>query len=111
MGQAAGGEPTLEDVVTEIRRVRLKRFFSLTDIELCALSSQHESMLHFLYEIYRRYGESMDERMKTAVVIYLLSRDANFEIVYRSLEKDASNKGVVLNKFAKTEREQIGACN
>ncbi len=106
MGRTVGENPSLEQVVTEIRKIRIQRFFSLSDSELCALASQHESMLHFLYEIYRRYGEGMDERMKTAVIVYLLSREADFEKVYSSLKKDLSNRDEVLNHFAKFERQK-----
>ncbi len=93
------GEPSLEQTVLEIRRIRVQRFFSLSDKEFEDLVSQHESMLHFLYEIYRRYGEKMDDRMKSAVAVYMLAKEADFEKVYSSLKEDGSNRHEVLGKF------------
>jgi len=86
-------------MVHEIRRIRVQRFFSLSDKELDDLVSQHESTLHFLYEIYRRYGEKMNDRMRSAVAVYMLAKEADFETVYRSLKEDASNRHEVLGKF------------
>ncbi len=111
MGNAAGDEPSLEEVVTEIRKIRLRRFFSLSDNQLDELSSRHESMLHYLYEIYRRYGGDMDERMKSAIVICLLSREADFEEVYDCLSEDAGNRDEVLNRFVKAERPRMAVYN
>ncbi|MFH1470947.1 MAG: hypothetical protein ABIF01_04315 [Candidatus Micrarchaeota archaeon] len=99
MGRTAGDELTLEEVVAEIRKVRLQRFFSLSERDIRAISSQHESMLPFLYEVYRRYGSEMDERMRTAIVIYLLSKGPDFEAIYSSLDKDASNRDEVFGRF------------
>ena len=111
MAKAAGGEPSLKEVVTEIRKIRIRRFFSLSDNQFDELSSRHESMLHYLYEIYLRYGWGMDERMKSAVIIYLLSREENFEKVWRSLKTDASNRDEVLSLFAKVEKPRTAAYN
>ena len=100
-------EFSLEQVVREIRTARLKRFFSFSDSELENLTSQHESVLPFLYEIYYRYGERMDERMKSAVAIYMLCRGADFETVYRSLKSDASNRDEVMGKLRNAEKSVI----
>jgi hypothetical protein len=89
-------------MVHEIRRIRVQRFFSLSDKELDELVSQHESTLHFLYEIYRRYGEKMNDKMKSAVAVYMLAKEADFEVVYSSLKDDCSNRKEVLGKFRKT---------
>ncbi len=91
-------EQPIEDLVYEIRRLRLKRFFSLSDEQIDELSSSHESMISTLYEIYRRYGDQMDDRMKSAVAIHLLS-DADFALVYNSLDEKAANKIEVMCRF------------
>lgn len=111
MPRTLRGEPSLEQLVHEIRKIRVQRFFSLSDSEFEKLASQHEAMLPFLYEIYYRYGENMDDRMKSAVIVYLSSKGANFETVYRSLKGDASNREEVLKGLRNAERQMVGAYN
>lgn len=96
--RANAEEESLEGLVYEIRKIRLRRFFSLPDAEFQELLSKHESMVSFLYELYRRYGRHMDSRMKSAVAIHILS-DADFHTVYDSLKEDASNWNEVLEHF------------
>jgi hypothetical protein len=105
------GEESLEQLVHEIRKIRVQRFFSLSDNEFEKLASQHEAVLPFLYEIYYRYGENMDDRMKTAVVIYLSSKGADFETVFKSLKGDASNREEVMKSLMNAERQMVGAYN
>jgi hypothetical protein len=104
MGRAPRDEPSLEQVVLDIKRIRVKRFFSLSDSQLEELASKHETMLPFLYELYRRYGEVMDDRMRSAVAIYLLSHDADFEKVYGSLSGDAKNRDEILREMSRGEK-------
>jgi hypothetical protein len=104
MPKKPGDEPSLEQVVGEIRRIRLQRFFSLSDSDIEKLASTHEHAVGILYEIYYRYGDRMDDRIKTAIPIYLFSKEADFERVYRSLKDDGSNREEVLGKLAKRGR-------
>lgn len=97
----------MRELVHEIRRIRLKRFFSLSESELEELSSQHEATIPFLYEIYRRYGDKMDDRMKSAVAVYMLSKGANFEKVYGSLDQRGKNRREVLESVSRKKE----SCN
>jgi hypothetical protein len=96
MPRAARTHRSVHHLVHEIRKIRVKRFFFLSDKEIEELSNQHETLLPFLYEIYRRYGEKMDARMRSAVAVYMLSKNANFETVYGSLKEDGSNRKEIL---------------
>lgn len=65
----------LESLIYEIRALRVKRAFGLSEDELVGLIRKDERIVHVLYELHMRYGHVMDRQFADAAIVYLLSSE------------------------------------